>query len=137
MSNERTIDRNFARIVVYHNDPRDLEDVANNRRFVVDIYYRGGATDIDQGIERLPIDGAIDEVIGLLRTLDVNGVEVRARVDGRGRMIIDCVPFDHEEAVEHFRRNPNPLRCYLEPITRHEFEERLELWKRNTGRLPV
>jgi hypothetical protein len=136
MSANRTFDSSFARIVVYHDDPRDLEDVTHNRHFTVDIRYRGLAKEADQEVDRGRIDGPIEEVIGLLQALEVNGVEVRARTDARG-MIIDCQPFVPEDAVGHIRHNANPLRCYVDPITRHELEERLELWKRNTARLPV
>ena len=123
---------NYARVVVRHNDPRDLELTLTNRSFRIEILHRLDEKDPESTVDDILIDGSIGEVIHLLKTLRVDRVESSAKLMSvDGKPIFDSVPFNVVGAVDHLKTDPLPLTCFVTDINRDEILERLRLWQKN------
>lgn len=124
------IESNYARVVVWHNDPRGRKLIIDKRSFKIEITHRFDEKDPESDVDDILINGSVGDVIHLLKTLGVNRVESTARLlSFEGRLAVDCVPFNARGAAEHLKTDPNPLTCFVTDITRDEILERLQRWQ--------
>jgi len=139
MSPASPFESNYARIGVYHNDPRDLHDRVNNRSFRVQIHHRPDGSNLEQNVDDILIEGNVGAVITLLNALCVDLVEARALVSlGSGPTLLtsEVVPFVAAEVTEYFKRVPEPLTCFVSQIDHGELVERLDLWAIENNKTP-
>jgi hypothetical protein len=127
---------NYARIVVWHNDPRDLESPLLNRSFRIEVFHRLNEDDRETRIDDILLEGSLDETVRLLMTLGVNRVEWRATLLFLvGRLVLDSVPFDVATAIDHLKTDPRPLTCFVTDVTNEEILDRLQQWEKEREHL--
>jgi hypothetical protein len=120
---------NYAKVEVWHYDPRDVEEILTNRSFRVQIFHAFENNSEDK-VDDLLIEGSITDVIGFLEILGVDRLE---SADGFmsvvGSLSIDTAPFEPRDAIAHLTVDPRPMTCFVTDITKDVFLKRLLLWQ--------
>lgn len=121
----------YARVVVRHDDPRDLEFKFTNRSFRIEIFHRFNEKDPESPIEDFLIEGTMGDMIHLLETLRVTRMKSASEpLSAVRKLLIHAVPFSVEDTIEHLKTKPNPLTFFVTDTTRDEILERLQLWRK-------
>jgi hypothetical protein len=120
---------NYARVMVWHYDPRDVEEILTNRSFRVQIFHAFENNSEDK-VDDILIEGSISDVIELLEILGVNRLEsADGFVSVVGSLSIDTAPFDPRDAIAHLTVDPRPMICFVTDITKDVLLKRLLLWQ--------
>jgi hypothetical protein len=121
---------NYARVVVRYNDPRVLEFTLTDRSFRIEILHRFDEKDPESTVDDILIDGSIGDVIHLLKTLGVDRVESAAKLlSVAGKLVIDSIPFNVVDAMDHLKTDPLPMTCFVSDVARDGILERLQIWR--------
>ncbi len=131
MSAMSAFESSYARVVVRHDDPRELESKLTNRSFRIEIFHRLVETDSDSEFDEIVIEGSMGDTIHLLKSLGVSRMESAARLPNEaGELLVGSVSFNVADAVEHLKTDPTPLTCFVTDINRDEILKRVQLWQK-------
>src|SRR5215471_2576224 len=123
---------NYAKVHVWHNDPRGLESTLTDRSFKIEILHRFDEKDAESAVENILIDGSIGDVVHLLRSFRVDRIECAAKDQSTlNRPVIDTIPFSVIDTIEHLKTDPKPITCLVTDTTRSEILDRLQLWQKD------
>lgn len=120
----------YARLVVSPDDPRGRTERALNRRFSIEIYHNARGQISDELIERLTIDGGIDDPLRLIEAIRPDSIEVRATLNESGQLTITIALLIADELLARLCNDANPVTLFALQVDLGELQNRIAMWRK-------
>lgn len=119
----------YVRLYVWPDDPRGRSERSHNRHFRIEIYHNARGQISDELIERLTIDGSIDDLLRLIEAIRPDSIEVRATLNESSRLTITIAPLIADELLDRLRNDANPVTLFALEVDLSELHERIAMWR--------
>jgi len=125
-SSTNTIDTPYVRISILPDDGRRPANATSSRHFLVRIVEVGAFQ--EHIVDEFTVRGSVNDLMGLLRTLRADCVDLRRVFTAGGWLLIDVVPLVLNDLAQRLQRSVTPVDCFVR-MERAEVENLLKSWK--------